>query len=183
MRRPNRFQEQFGAPADHVVSKFQDRLDEWTQRFIKHSPFVVVSTCRPEGQCTCSPRGGRPGFVRIVDDAWLLLPDYRGNRLFESLVNLDANPQIALLFLIPGVHETVRVTGTASVVGREELLRIAGESSDIEEAVQGVMIRVARAYYHCGRALRLADLWNGTAIQAMSANPPVPRRPSKPKGA
>src|SRR5947209_13532836 len=112
-----------GAPAELVVSKIADRLNPLTRRFIERSPFVCVATARPDGGLDVSPRGDPAGFVRILDERTLLMPDRPGNRIADTLTNLLRDPRIALLFLIPGVGDTFRVNGTAEIIDDPELPR------------------------------------------------------------
>src|SRR6266576_6573606 len=111
-----------GAPAGLVVSKIADRLNPLTRQFVERSPFVCVATARPDGGLDVSPRGDPAGFVRILDERTLLLPDRPGNRIADTLTNLLADPRIALLFLIPGVGDSFRVNGRAVVTDDPELL-------------------------------------------------------------
>src|SRR5205807_8266845 len=118
-----------GAPAELVVSKIADRLNPLTRQFVERSPFVCVATARPDGGLDVSPRGDPAGFVRILDERTVLLPERPGNRLADTLTNLLADPRIALLFLIPGVGDTFRINGRAVIVEDPELLA--------ESAVEG----------------------------------------------
>ena len=164
----------FGEPSAHVRAKFVDHLDEWLRRFIMRSPFVVVGSVGAEGQSTVSPRGGKPGFVRIVDDSTLLLPDYRGNNLFETAGNVATNPSVALLFLIPGFNEAARIIGRASLMEATAIEPVPSE----QPTLQFMRIEVLRGYYHCGRAVKLAELWDPDQISRNRRDPPVPKRPS-----
>jgi PPOX class probable FMN-dependent enzyme len=150
--------EAIGTPADAVTAKIADRLNRLTRQFIERSPFVCVATGRPDGGLDVSPRGDPAGFVRIVDERTLLLPDRPGNRIADTLTNLLADPRIALLFLIPGVGDTFRVNGRAVIVDDPELL----EPSAVEGKVPslGIMISIDEAYTQCSKALIRSDLWN-----------------------
>ena len=116
----NRFQAQFGPPSERVREKVRDRMEQPIQEFIRHAPFAVMATSNERGECDASPKGGTPGFVRVVDERHLLLPDVKGNRLFQSYENIDANGRVGLIFFIPGVNKTARVNGTAQVVDAPE---------------------------------------------------------------
>src|SRR3954462_392525 len=111
-----------GVPADFVVAKIADRLNELTRQFIDRSPFPCVATARPDGGLDVSPRGDPAGFVRVLDERTLLLPDRPGNRIADTLTNLLADPRIALLFLIPGIGDTFRINGRAFITDDQELL-------------------------------------------------------------
>ena len=165
-----RFHDSFGQPSEGARKKVLPHLTEAYQAFIRQSPFLVMATSGAAGDCDASPRGGTPGFVRIVDDRHLLLPDVKGNRRFDSYKNVDENPHVGLLFLIPGSDRTLRVNGTARVVDADEVRRIAGELSlhnPDEDALllQGLLIEVDVAYSHCPRSLTFADVWNSDTIQ------------------
>jgi PPOX class probable FMN-dependent enzyme len=149
--------EVLGEPADLVKQKIADRLNRLTRQFIERSPFVVVATGRPGG-LDVSPRGDPAGFVRILDERTLLLPDRPGNKLADTLTNLLEDDRIALLFLIPGVNDTFRVNGRARIVHDPELL---AESAVEGKAPQlGILVTVDEAYTQCPKALLRSDLWN-----------------------
>src|SRR5262249_12614566 len=135
------------------------------------SPFLVMATSDDRGRCDASPRGGKPGFVSVLDERHLLVPDVAGNRLFQSYLNMAANPHVALLFVIPGSDRTVRVSGRARLVDRDEVRRhIAGLSlhhpDDDAILLLGIVVEVEEAYGHCPRSFRFADLWNTETIAA-----------------
>ena len=147
-----------GQPAELVVGKIADRLNELTRQFIERSPFLCIATSGPGGRCDVSPRGDPAGFVRILDERTLLLPDRPGNRIADTLRNILWNPQVGLLFLVPGVGDTFRVNGRASIVDDPELL--AG--CEVEGSVPplGILIEIEEAYTQCPKALIRSDLWN-----------------------
>jgi len=147
-----------GAPAELVVSKIADRLNALTRRFVERSPFVCIATARPDGGLDVSPRGQPAGFVRILDESPLLLPDRPGNRIADTLTNLLADDRIGLLFLIPGVGDTFRVNGRASIVDDLELL--APSAVDGKVPTLGILVSVEEAYPQCAKALIRSDLWN-----------------------
>ena len=117
------FNETFGDPKETTANKVKARLTPYVQEFIKLSPFAVLASADADGHCDASPKGGKPGFVTILDEHHLLFPDVAGNKLFQSYQNLEANPQVGLIFMIPGINETVRVNGKAVIVDKEELDR------------------------------------------------------------
>ena len=116
----NRFQEAFGLPVPGARTKARDHMEERIMDFIRSSPFAVLATSDQEGHCDASPRGGTPGFVRVIDKRRLLLPDVAGNRLFQSYGNVDGNGHVGLLFFIPG---PVRITPYASTDALVPLIR------------------------------------------------------------
>ncbi len=147
-----------GEPTSLVRAKLADRLNELTRQFIELSPFACVATARPDGGIDVSPRGDPPGFVRVLDDRTLLLPERPGNRLADTFTNLLRDPRIALLFLIPGVGDTFRVNGTAYVTDDSGLL--ADSAVGDRPPRLGIVVTVAEAYTQCPKALIRADLWN-----------------------
>jgi PPOX class probable FMN-dependent enzyme len=144
-------------PSDIARRKEIDRLDEHCRDFIARSPFVLLATSSAAGRCDVSPRGGRPGFVRILDDRRLAIPDARGNRRVDSLRNLVDNPHAGLLFLIPGLGETLRANGRV-VLTRDPTLR--AELATMEKEPQLVIVvEVDEVFLHCAKALRRSSLW------------------------
>jgi hypothetical protein len=150
--------EAIGSPTPLVQSKIADRLNDLTRQFIERSPFVCVATARPDGGLDVSPRGDPAGFVRIIDERTLLLPDRPGNKLADTLTNLLADDRIGLLFLIPGVGDSFRVNGRATIVQDDELL--AGSAVDGKVPKLGIVVAVEEAYTQCSKALIRSDLWN-----------------------
>jgi hypothetical protein len=147
-----------GAPAEVVVGKISTRLNHLTRQFVERSPFLCVATAAPGGGLDVSPRGDPAGFVRILDESTLLMPDRPGNKIADTLRNLLADPRIALLFLIPGVGDTFRVNGTARIVQDEELL--AGSAVDGKVPALGIVVAIEECYTQCPKAFIRSDLWN-----------------------
>ncbi|HLX33082.1 MAG TPA: MSMEG_1061 family FMN-dependent PPOX-type flavoprotein [Gaiellaceae bacterium] len=150
--------EALGEPSELVKAKIADRLNPLTRQFVERSPFVVVATGRPDGGLDVSPRGDPAGFVRILDERTLLLPDRPGNKLADTLTNLLEDDRIALLFLIPGVNDTFRVNGRARIVDDAELL--ADSTVEGKAPRLGLLVTVEEAYTQCPRALLRSELWN-----------------------
>jgi PPOX class probable FMN-dependent enzyme len=147
-----------GVPTELVAGKVADRLNGLTRQFIERSPFVCVATASPEGGLDVSPRGDPAGFVRILDEQTLLLPDRPGNRIADTLTNLLEDPRVALLFLIPGVGDSFRVNGRGVVVDDPDLL--AESAVDGKAPRLGILITIEQAYTQCSKALIRSDLWN-----------------------
>jgi PPOX class probable FMN-dependent enzyme len=145
-------------PTDLVRAKLADRLNELTRQFVERSPFVCVATGRSDGGMDVSPRGDPPGFVRVLDERTLLVPERPGNRLADTLENLLSDPRIALLFLIPGVNDTFRVNGTALITDDPDLLAPSAVEGKVPRL--GILITVIEAYTQCAKALLRSDLWN-----------------------
>jgi len=149
-----------GEPSDLVRAKVRDRLDRLTRQFVERSPFVLLATSAPDGTCDVSPRGDPPGFVRILDERTLLLPERPGNRLADSFRNVLANPHAALLFVIPGIGDTLRVNGRATLVADEELLAPSTVEGKVPRV--GFVIEVEEVFTHCSKAFLRAALWDPT---------------------
>jgi len=152
-----------GDPSDLVRAKVNDRLNELTRRFVDLSPFVLLATSAPDGTCDVSPRGDPAGFVRVLDDRTLLLPDRPGNRLADSLRNILRNPHLGLLFVVPGVGDTLRVNGRATVETDEELL--APSAVEGKAPRLGLRVEIDEVFTHCSKAFLRARLWDpGTFV-------------------
>ncbi|CAB4700185.1 MAG: pyridoxamine 5'-phosphate oxidase family protein [Actinobacteria bacterium] len=150
--------ELLGLPTELVQSKIATALNNLTRQFIEHSPFVCVATSRPDGGLDVSPRGDPAGFVRILDERTLLIPDRPGNRLADTLSNLTHDGRIALLFLIPGVGDTFRVNGRAVITDDEALL--ADSTVEGKPPRLGLLVQIDEAYTQCSKAVVRSDLWN-----------------------
>ncbi len=147
-----------GAPTDIVKAKLADRLNELTRQFVERSPFVCVATSGRDGGLDVSPRGDPAGFVRVLDETTLLVPERPGNKLADTLVNLLSDPRIGLLFLIPGVGDTFRVNGTAVITDDPDLLEPSAVNGRTPRL--GILVSVREAYTQCAKALIRSDLWN-----------------------
>jgi len=175
----NRFTQAFGLPVERIQTKVKPQLTEPIKAFIAESPMLVMATSDRDGHCDASPKGGLPGFVRILDDNHLMVPDVAGNKLFQSYLNMDQNPQVGLLFFIPGLSEVVRVNGRVTIVSKNELDQHGADGArhDPDEArdvVQGIVVEIEEAYTHCPRAINYSRLWDTEEIarrQASGAHP------------
>jgi len=148
-------------PSEIAKKKCVDRLDKHCRAFIALSPFLVLGTANADGQADVSPRGDPPGFVKVLDDKTLLIPDRPGNNLLDSLSNIVANPEVGLLFVIPGFDETLRVNGRAEVVNDPALLApLAIEGKAVKVAIR---VAVREVYLHCAKSFRRARLWDPAA--------------------
>jgi len=147
-----------GEPSDLVRAKVGDRLNELTRQFVDRSPFVLLATSAPDGTCDVSPRGDPPGFVRVLDEQTLLLPERPGNRLADSLRNILANPRVGLLFVVPGVGDTLRVNGRATLVTDDELL--APSAVDGKVPKLGILVDADEVFTHCSKAFLRSQLWD-----------------------
>ena len=134
------------------------RLDRHARAFIGLSPFVVLASADGTGGVDASPRGDAPGFVRVLDDTTLLLPDRPGNNRIDSFGNILAASGVGLLFLVPGIDETLRVNGTARLITDPDLLAPSAVNGKLPRA--GLEVAVAEVFFHCGKALKRAHLWD-----------------------
>ena len=158
----------YGAPVPQSIATEIDYIYPFYRRFIEAAPFVALATSGPGGLDN-SPRGDGPGFVRVVDEHTLMLPDRRGNNRLDSLRNLVADPRIALLFLIPGVAETMRVNGRAVISIDPALLESFAVDGKAPRSV--LVVSVERIYYQCAKALVRSRLWDPAAQIERSALP------------
>ena len=147
----------YTAPKDRVVRKQLPALDVHCQRFIQLSPFVVVSSCGINHAMDASPRGGAPGFVRALNDRTLLIPDAPGNNRLDTFENIIETGHVGLLFMIPGVDETLRVNGAARLSCSEEHRRVFSEEKRSPKLM--IEILVSEAYLHCPKAIMRSGLW------------------------
>jgi PPOX class probable FMN-dependent enzyme len=147
-----------GEPSELVQAKVTDRLNDLTRQFVERSPFLCLATSAADGTCDVSPRGDPPGFVRILDERTLVLPDRPGNRLADSHRNVLQNPQVALLFVVPGVTDTLRVNGRATIVTDPELLAACAVEGKTPKL--GLVIDIDEVFTHCSKAFLRAQLWD-----------------------
>ena len=174
MSRIDALREELGGAHPAAVNKVKDHLEPYVQAFIRRSPFAVLASANADGDCDASPKGGLPGFIKILDERTLLIPDVGGNRLFQGFQNFESNPKAGLVFMIPGMEVTVRVNGRVQVVEPLDIeaMGVRPEVSwadDNAALVQGVLLSVDEAYFHCPRAFKFADLWNTETIGANAA--------------
>ena len=147
----------YGSVGETSTVKEVPRLTPQYRALLTASPFAVLATSGPEG-LDCSPRGDQPGFVRIVDERTLMIPDRRGNNRIDSLRNIVRDPRVALLFMIPGVGYTLRVNGRAEVSADPELLDSFAVSGKAPRTV--IIVKLEAVYFQCARAVVRSDLWN-----------------------
>jgi uncharacterized protein len=147
----------YDAPSPNALLKELDHISDHYRAFIEVAPFVVLATAGPDG-LDCTPRGDPPGFVRVVDRKTLLFPDRRGNNRVDSLRNLVVDPRIALLFLIPGVGETLRVNGRAAISVDPALCASFTIAGKAPRSV--IVVTAERVYFQCPKALVRSRLWD-----------------------
>jgi uncharacterized protein len=153
-----RLRELFGEPLPRVVAKEMRALDEPTRAFIAAAPLLVMATAGADGSCDAGPKGGPPGFVRVLSDTRLLIPEFPGNRRFDGVQNLAVRPGVGLLFVVPGISETLRVNGFARLTREPALLDLCAVDGRIPWFVADVEVR--QVFSHCGKAFVRSSLWN-----------------------
>jgi PPOX class probable FMN-dependent enzyme len=156
--------------SQRVLDKVIDHLDEHCAAFIRLAPFATLATASPDGWPEVSPRGGDPGFVRVLDGYRLALPDRLGNNRIDSLRNLAGNPRAALMFFVPGIDETLRVYGTTTLLAPDAL---DVELTDFGKAPLSVLVlHVERAYFQCSKSVMRSGLWDPERRVERSVFPP-----------
>ncbi|KAA9028444.1 pyridoxamine 5'-phosphate oxidase family protein [Niallia endozanthoxylica] len=146
-----------GYPSELVKRKVITHIDSHCKDFISRSPFLVISTSDDSGYCDVSPRGDRPGFVLILDESHIVIPERPGNKRSDTLRNILSNPNAGLLFLIPGLGETLRVNGKATLVKDDSLLeRMAANG---KKPLLGILVEVEECFIHCAKAMIRSGLW------------------------
>ncbi len=150
----------YGEVGSLAAKKLMTRLDTHCRHFISLAPFLVLATADAAGRGDASPRGDAPGFVRVLDDNTLLLPDRPGNNLIDSYTNIMAHPGIGLIFLVPGINETLRVNGHATVTTDATLLSDCAAQGKQPRA--GLLIAVEEVFFHCAKALIRSKLWDAS---------------------
>lgn len=158
----NELRELYGFAKGRAVSKELDAFEQHTIRYVELSPFVVISSVGHNGDLDSSPRGGAPGFAKVLDNQTLLLPDSKGNNRLDSLVNIIETAKLGCLFMIPGVNETLRVNGHASITTRDDYLGLFSTEKNPPKAV--IELKVTSVYLHCAKAFMRSKLWSADAI-------------------
>jgi uncharacterized protein len=152
----------YDPPRERAVAKALPRIDRYMAKFIGLSPFCILASAGGDGTVDVSPRGGAPGFVRVEDERTLVMPDRPGNNRLDSLKNiLSGSGEVSLLFLLPGMDETVRVVGRASVTHDPALLATLVEFGKTPKTA--LRVEVPEAFFHCAKALMRSRLWEPDA--------------------
>jgi PPOX class probable FMN-dependent enzyme len=146
-----------GVPGELAVKKQMAALDAHARAFIAHAPFLLLATANAAGQCDVSPKGDGPGFVLVLDDTHLVVPDRPGNRRLDGMRNLLDNPHAGLIFLVPGKDETLRVNGRAWIVRDDDLLERLSVGGKRPQLALGV--EVEECFFHCPKAFLRSKLW------------------------
>jgi uncharacterized protein len=158
-----------GEPLPLVAAKVATRILRSTRAFIERSPLVLLATSDAQGACDVSPRGDPAGFVRIIDDRTLLIPERPGNKLADSCRNILRNPNVGLLFVIPGVADTLRVNGRATLTTDRALLTPCTLHEKMPKL--GILVDIEQAFTHCAKAFLRSDFWNSNKFIDRDALP------------
>ncbi|HEY7548899.1 MAG TPA: pyridoxamine 5'-phosphate oxidase family protein [Hyphomicrobiaceae bacterium] len=163
----------FGEVRLLAEKKVQHSLDRFCRNFIALSPFLVIASSDGKGNADATPRGDSPGFVAVLDDTTLLIPDRRGNNRVDTFSNVLAAPGVGLIFFVPGIDETLRVNGKAEITQDPELLTPLA-AQNVAPTI-GLQVHVEDAYFHCGKALMRARLWDPATQVERKAFPSLGR--------
>ena len=160
-----------GEPSDLARRKQIDHLDAHCRAYIAHAPFLLIGTADAAGRCDVSPKGDAPGFVRVLDDRHLVIPDRPGNRRVDSMSNIIENPHIGLIFLVPRYEETLRVNGRATITCDPDLLATMEVGGKRPKLAIGV--EVEEVFMHCAKAFKRSSLWQPEQWPDISAMAPA----------
>ncbi|HEY7869078.1 MAG TPA: pyridoxamine 5'-phosphate oxidase family protein [Methylomirabilota bacterium] len=163
----------FGAPMERALLKERSRLDAHSRAFIARSPFLLLATSSATGRCDVSPKGDAPGFVLVLDDTHLVVPDRPGNNRIDGFTNIVENPHVGMIFLIPGREDTLRVNGRASIVRDEEILarlEVLGKRPKV-----AIGVEVEECFLHCAKAFKRSGLWEHERWPDVAALPSMAR--------
>ena len=150
--------EVFGWPTERAVNKQIDRLDHHCRAIIAKSPFILLGTSDSSGRCDVSPKGDYPGFVRVLDDETIAIPDLPGNNRLDTLTNMIINPQVGLMFMIPGMNETLRINGKVRLVRDAHLLESMAYQGKLPKLA--IVVDIQEVFTHCPKAFLRSKLWS-----------------------
>jgi len=160
-------------PMDLVLKKQKDKLDQHSMQFLSLSPFIILSTSDNENHMDCSPRGDHPGFVQVLDDCTIAIPDRPGNNRLDTLSNIIDNPAIGALVLVPGFNECLRINGSASIAINENLLERFEYRGKQPKSV--IVISINEIYFHCAKSITRSGLWKEASKVDRSIMPSLGR--------
>jgi PPOX class probable FMN-dependent enzyme, DR_2398 family len=158
-----------GVPSPRSVLKERRSLDEHTRAFIARSPFLLMATSDANGRCDVSPKGDGPGFVQVLDDQRIVIPERPGNKRFDGMLNIMANPHVGLIFLVPGRQETLRVNGKAWITRDPQLLEPCVAHGKVP--LVAIAVEIEQCFLHCPKAFVRSRLWNTDAWPAADSLP------------
>jgi len=148
----------FGWPSERALNKQIDRLDKHCRAIIAKSPFLLLGTSDATGRCDVSPKGDYPGFVRVMDDRTVAIPDLPGNNRLDTLMNMLNNPQVGLIFMIPGMNETLRINGKVRLIRDAALLESMAYQGKLPKLA--IVVDVQEVFTHCPKAFLRSKLWS-----------------------
>lgn len=152
-----------------AILKCQDSLGEHAREFIRRSPFLCIGSQHPDGKADVSPRGDPPGFVKVLDERTIAIPDRPGNNRLDTLANIIANPNVGLLFVIPGFEDTLRINGRAALTRDPELLKDMAVAGRVPKLA--IIVSISEVFLHCAKAFRRSHLWSADHFQDRSEMP------------
>ncbi len=152
-----------------ALLKCQESLGEHAREFIRRSPFLCIGSQHPDGKADVSPRGDPPGFVKILDERTIAIPDRPGNNRLDTLANIVANPNVGLLFVIPGFEDTLRINGQAALTRDPEILKDMAVAGRVPKLA--IIVSVSEVFLHCAKAFRRSRLWSADHFQDRSEMP------------
>ena len=171
--KPQQLRNLYGTPTGRVSKKVLPKLEQHSRHFIAKSPMAIISTFDTEGKVDTSPRGGEPGFVHVLDDNCILIPDSKGNNRVDSLINIASTGRIGMLFLMPGIDETLRINGAANVTAEQEYL---GLFPSVQRPPKScIVVHIEEVFLHCAKALMRSELWNPAKYVARADFPTISR--------
>ena len=156
-------------PGAAAAGKSRTSIDEASARFIARSPIVMLATASAAGHCDVSPRGGPPGFVTVLDDTHIAIPDLGGNNRLDSLQNVVDNPQVGLLFLVPGLDDTLRINGPATITTADDVLD--RHHPELRRPKSALVVETRELFVHCAKAFRRSRTWQPDTWAALADAP------------
>jgi len=148
----------YGEVSERAAKKQMDRLEKHCRAFIALSPFIVLASSDADGRTDASPKGDAPGFVSVLDDRTVAIPDRPGNNRIDTLGNVSSNPRVGVLFMVPGINETLRINGRARITTDPAILETLAANGKPPRSA--LLVETEEVYFHCGKALIRSDLWN-----------------------
>ena len=148
----------FGWPTERALNKQIEHLDQHCKAIISKSPFLLLGTSNETGSCDVSPKGDYPGFVRVLDNKTIAIPDLPGNNRLDTLINMINNPQVGLIFMIPGMNETLRINGKVELVRDGDLLETMAYQGKLPKLA--IVVHIKEVFTHCPKAFLRSKLWS-----------------------
>ena len=169
IKTPEELRSVYKPALDRSVQKEMSSLDKHTKAFLARSPFVLIGSCAEGGRADVSPKGDQPGFVRALDDRTVAIPDRPGNNRLDTYENVLTNPQVGLIFLVPGMNETLRINGRAEIRIDDELKAMFEYQGKLPISV--MVVAVEEVYLHCAKAFMRSGLWDASTFMERSSFP------------